>query len=76
MTREAYVVGVDTHLVRHGSSSVRMLYVVLEETPENAIEAVRAKVSATCAVDAQPAGTLTHDSIRKLRLQPGRVRQL
>jgi hypothetical protein len=53
-----------------------MLYVVLEETPENAIEAVRAKVSATCAVDALPAGTLTHDSIRKLGLQPGRVRQL
>ena len=75
MTREAYVVGVDTHLVRHGSP-VRMLYVVLEETPENAIEAVRAKVSATCAVDALPAGTLTHDSIRKLGLQPGRVRQL
>jgi len=27
-------------------------------------------------VDALPAGTLTHDSIRKLGLQPGRVRQL
>jgi hypothetical protein len=75
MMREEYVIGVDTHLVVHGAT-LRMLYVVLEEAPETAIQAVRAKVSATCAVDERPAGTLTHDSIRKLGLRPGQVRQL
>ena len=75
MIHEAYVVGVDTHVVMHGAP-VRMLYVVMEETPEKAIEAVRAKVSATCEVDKRVAGTLTHDTVRKLGLQPGHVRHL
>ncbi len=75
MIQEAYVVGVNTRLVMHGAP-VRMLYVVMEESPEKAVEAVRAKMSATCEVDERVAGTLTHDTIRKLGLRPGHVRHL
>jgi hypothetical protein len=75
MLAEAYVVGVTTQLVEHGTP-VRILFVALGETPEGAIEAVRAKVSTTCAVDKHVAGTLSHETARKLGLRPGQVRQL
>ncbi len=75
MTVEAYVVGVSTHIVEHGVPT-RMLFAVIEETPESALEAVRAKVSATFTVDKDVTGKLSHDTVRRLGLHPGQVRQL
>ena len=75
MIAEAYVVGVSTHIMEHGLPT-RLLYAVVEETPENAVEAVRAKVSATFLVDKQITGKLSHETVRKLGLHRGQVRQL
>ena len=75
MMQQAYVVGVDTHTVAHGAP-VRMLYVAVEDTPEQALAAVRAKVSATCAIDERVAGTLSHETVLKLGLRPRQVRHL
>jgi hypothetical protein len=75
MTVEAYVVGVTTHIVEHGLPT-RMLFAVLEETPEKALETVRTKVSATFMVDKHVTGKLSHDTARKLGLHPGQVKQL
>ena len=75
MTAEGYVVGVSTHIIEHGHAT-RLLFAVVEETPETAIETVRAKVSATFVVDKHVTGKLSAETVRKLGLHPHQVRQL